>query len=129
MITIENEAKRLSKLAFNLDKMCTRYQTENTYFSFPNPSFYTLNKNLFYLLRNSKKITFESKYKMRPDYLSFDEYGTTVLYGILMFVNNVFCIEDFDLNSVIIPSLQSIISVSRDKISDSDNSDLDSIEW
>jgi len=127
MITIDVEAKRLSQVAFSLDKMVDRYQTTNGYYSFPSPSFYTMNKNLFYLLRNSVKKDFESKYKMRPDYLSFDEYGTTILYGLLMYVNGILCIEDFDLNEIIIPSMQSIITISRDKFPDKSNNDLETI--
>ena len=34
---------------------------------------------------------------MKPDYLSYDEYGTVQLAQLLMYVNGVSSLEDFDL--------------------------------
>ena len=52
---------------------------------------------------------------MRPDYMSYDEYGTVALAHLLMYVNSVFCIEEFDLSTVILPSMESIIDICKDK--------------
>jgi hypothetical protein len=66
---------------------------------------------------------------MRPDYLSFDSYGVVTLGQLLMYVNNVGAIEDFDLDKVIIPSFQSIVDICRDKYPDVDPSELTEINW
>jgi hypothetical protein len=50
---------------------------------------------------------------MRPDYLSYDEYGTVTLWPLLLFINNVSSIEEFTLPSVIIPTYASILQISR----------------
>ena len=68
LTTIDKESKQRRLLPIDADHMSPRYKTENGYFSFPSPSLWTLEKNLFYLLRNSKQIIFDRRYKMRPDY-------------------------------------------------------------
>ncbi len=129
MITIDVEARRLSKLSIDIDKMRQWFKTENSIYSFPSPTIYAIEKNYYYLLRNSYKKDFDSKYKMRPDYLSFDEYGTTVLFQLLLIVNNIQCIEDFILEKVIIPSMESIIQVSQDNISYMSSDEYEEISW
>jgi len=129
MITIDLEAKRLAKIPLSVGRMGERYITSNGIYSFPSPSLETLEKNLFYLLRNSEEKLFQQKYKYRPSYLSNDEYGTIVLGYLLMYVNNVHCIEDFELNMVYIPSYRSIIEISMDIFEEKEESDLTSILW
>jgi hypothetical protein len=113
-ITIDQEARQFKNLAVDIDKMSDRYRTENGYFTFPSPTLWTIEKNLFYLLRNSTKKDFNQKYIMRPDYLSFDEYATVVLSKLLMFVNGVTCIENFNLTTVVVPSFASIVEICSD---------------
>ncbi len=129
MITIDVEARRLSKLSIDIDKMRQWYKTSNDIYVFPNPSVYAIEKNYYYLLRNSYKKDFDVKYKMRPDYLSFDEYGTTSLYPLLMIVNNVQCMEDFNLEKVIIPTMDAIIQLTQDNISYMSPSEYEEIVW
>lgn len=129
MFTIDEEAKRQRNLPISLDRMGETYRTENGYFVFPSPSFWLIEKNLFFLSANSTRKTFESKYIMRPDYLSYDEYETVVLAPLLMYVNGVFSIEDFNLNQVIIPKLSYIIEMLNDKFPELTADDLEVIEW
>lgn len=129
--SIQVESDQNKQLPLDLDYMTTRYTTLSKEISFPSPSFWTIEQNLFYLLRNSTKKIFESKYSMRPDYLSFDEYGTVILAPLLMYINGVFSIEDFDLNEVIIPDFSFIIEICSDKFKAKDQlpSELESIDW
>lgn len=129
MITIDKESKQRARLAIDIDNMCERYKTANGVFTIPSPSLWTIEKNHFYLLRNSTQEKFNPKYKMKPDYLSFDKYGTVALSGLLMYINGVFSIEDFDLVTVIIPSFTSIVEVCKDKFSDQDVEDLSEVTW
>lgn len=129
MQTIDRESRERIRSPLDLDYMAKRYKTTNGYFTFTSPSLWTLEKNFFYLLKNSVRKTFQTKYKYKPDYLSFDEYGTPVLGQLLMFVNGVMCLEEFDLNLVIVPSMQSVVVVCRDKFPKQDPDDLDEVEW
>jgi hypothetical protein len=66
---------------------------------------------------------------MKPDYLSFDEYGTVALTWLLMYVNAVPSIEEFDLERVVIPSYSSIVEVLQDKFPIKDVEDLFEVAW
>ena len=126
---IDRESKQAITYPINLDYFTNRYKTTNQYFIFSSPVLWTIDKNLYYLLRNSEEKTFETKYKMRPDYLSFDEYGTTILGQVLMYVNGVFCIEDFDLDKVYIPTLKSISDILQDKIPSQTVDNVIEVNW
>jgi hypothetical protein len=128
-ITIDVESGRLSRQSVDIDNMRERFKTSNDIYTFPSPSLYTIEKNIFYLLRNSKEVDFDSKYLMKPEYLSYDEYGTSSLWQLLMYVNSVFCKEEFNLSTVLIPSFTSIITITQDNYSMKNSSDLERVEW
>lgn len=129
--SIKYESDQNRKLPIDLDYMTNRFSTLDGTITFPSPSIWIFEKHLFYLMRNSVKKTFETKYVMRPDYLSYDEYGTVVLAPLLMYVNGVFCIEEFDLNDVIVPDFSYIIEISSDKIKAKDQrpDELEAVNW
>jgi len=129
MITIKDEAISRAKLVTDLDNFREHYITDTELFKFPSPSMWTLEKNRFYLLSNSRKEILNAKYIMRPDYLSYDEYGTETLWPVLLFVNQCFCREEFDMQEVIIPSLESIIIICKDKFPKKNTNELTSINW
>ena len=126
---ISTEATQNLQSPLDIEKFGNRFKTENDYFTFPDPNLLTLDKNLYYLLRHSDEVKFETKYKYRPDYLSYDYYGTTILWEMLLYVNNVFSVEDFNLDTVIIPSLQAITYIIQDSFQIPDPQDLTSINW
>jgi hypothetical protein len=66
---------------------------------------------------------------MRPDYLSYDEYGSVTLAHMLMYVNNVSCIEKFDLANVVIPSIEAIVNICVDRFPEENINDLTEINW
>ena len=115
METIDEESRKNIKAPFLLDNFSDRYKTLNDIYTFTSPEMWTIEKNLFYLLKNSKKIPFEAKYKMKPDYLSYDEYGTTILAPLIMFINNVVSMEEFDLEYVIVPLKEAVVDICKDK--------------
>jgi hypothetical protein len=127
--TIRDESRERARIPFDIDWMGPRYKTNNEIYTFPSPSLWVLQKNLFYLTANSILIAFDAKYKMRPDYLSFDEYGTVSLAYLLMYVNSVYCIEDFDLTSVILPSIDVIIEICKDKYSKLNVNELQGVSF
>ena len=70
------------------------------------------------------------KYTYRPDYLSYDEYGSVLLGQLLMFVNGVFTVEEFSLDKVVVPDFQAIVTICQDKYSlDRDVDELTEVAW
>lgn len=128
-VTIDQESRQRALLPIDIGCMSNTYKTETGLFTFPSPSLWTIEKNLFYLFRNSIQKQFEQKYVMRPDYLSFDEYGTVALAQLLMYINNVSCIENFNLDTVIIPTFQSIVTICQDKFPTQKVDDMTEVDW
>lgn len=128
-VTIDRESRQRSNLAIDINFSGDRYKTSNGIFTFPAPSLETIDQYLFYLLKNSTEKKFDRQYIMRPDYLSFDEYGTVSLAQLLMYVNAVPSIEDFNLDIVAIPSLSAITEMLKDKFPKRDISDLTEVVW
>jgi hypothetical protein len=129
MLTIDKEASRFAKSPYSIEKMADRYKTDNDLFSFPSPTLTTIEKYLFFLLRNSKVKVMDAKYRWKPDYLSYDEYGTVILWELLMYVNQVFAVEDFNLKEVVIPSLPAITEMCQANYPKKDVDDLTSVNW
>ena len=125
--TIDQEAQRFAASPFSIERMADRYKTDNDLFSFPSPTLETIEKYLFFLLRNSTVKTMDSKYRWKPDYLSHAEYGTVILWELLMYVNQVFSVEDFDLKEVVIPSLSAIIEMNQANFPKKDVDELTSV--
>lgn len=128
-LTIDRESRQRKLLPIDIDFMTDTYKTTSGVFTFPSPSLWTIEKNIFYLLRDSVQKTFERKYAMRPDYLSFDEYGTVALAQLLMYVNNVSCVEDFDLDTVIVPTFDTVVDICKDKFPRKKNEDMTEVDW
>ena len=129
MITIDQESRQRSRLAIDINFSGNRYQTINKLFTFPSPSLDTIDQHLFYLLKNSEEKEFERQYVMRPDYLSYDEYGTVALAQMLMYVNTVQSAEGFDLQTVIIPSFSAVVEMLKDKFPIQDPNKLIEVNW
>jgi len=129
MITIDNESRLAIRYPFELDVMSNRYKTTNELFGFTSPAMWVLEKNYFFLLRNSIVKSFDQKYKYRPSYLSYDEYGVVNLDYLLMYINHIACVEDFDLMEVIVPSMSSIVTMCQDKFPLIEDSQLERVAW
>jgi len=129
MFTIDTDAKKNKLMPINLDFMGEKYKVKSGTVVFPSPTFWLLEKHLFFLAANSTKKNFELKYTMRPDYLSYDEYNTVVLAPLLMYVNGIFCIEQFNLNEVIVPKISYISEILVDKFPELSPDDLEAVNW
>jgi len=128
-ILIDTEVSENIQSSLDIEKFGKRYKTMSGYYTFPDPNLEVLDKHLFFLLKNSVEIEFDKKYKYRPDYLSYNQYGTTMLWQILMYVNNVPSILDFDLVRVVIPSLDAITDILSDLYIIPSPDELDTINW
>ena len=128
--TIDFEAAQIIRSPIDLDFMGQRYTTENGLYTFTSPALWTIEKNLYYLLKNSIEVDLDSKYIRKPWLLSYDQYGTVILEFLLMYINGVMISEEFDIPSVVLPTMSSIIEICHDKFSKVDNtSSLEAIEW
>lgn len=128
-VTIDRETKQLIRSPLDISKMSDRYKTANGIYSLPSPTLTTIEKNLYFLLRNSKSEKFKSEYKFKPDYLSFDEYGTVILDQLLMYINNVKTVEEFDLQTVVIPTFDAIVSILSDDFPEKEPSEMIVVDW
>ena len=116
---IDDEARILSKYPTDLDNYRRFYTTkeindfETINITFCSPSILAMENNRFYLLKNSNLITLKPSRYYRPDYVSYDEYGTTNLWPVLLFINNISSIEDFDVEEILIPTKEAINTLSN----------------
>lgn len=129
MILIDYETIENLQSPLDIERFTRRYKTGNDYFIFPSPSLEVIEKNLFFLLRNSVEKEFNAKYRFRPDYLSFDEYGTPILWQMLMYVNSIFSVEDFDLSRVLVPSFQSVTDILPNLIPEQEVDEVQEVNW
>lgn len=127
--SIKQESRDLSRSPLDADFMRKRYKTENDIFTFASPSFWVLEKNLYFLLRNSEKIDLDVKYHYRPDYLSKDTYGTTSLWYLILFINGIEYIEGFTVDSIYVPTKSAIVDLCRDNITTKYSTPEEDINW
>ena len=129
MLTIDQESRQRTNVPYDPDFMGDRYRTENGVYNFPAPFLWTIEKNLFYLLKNSTESPLLRMYHYRPDYLSFDTYNTVCLWNLILYVNQVACLEDFTIDTVVLPTMSSIIDICQDKFPAKDRTNLQKIKW
>jgi len=130
MITIDSEARARTRMSFDLDYMAERYRTENSIMTFTSPSLWTIEKHLFYLLKHSIEVILNPKYIRKPWLLAYDQYGYVNLEQLIMYVNNIFSAEEFDLSTVILPTMQSVIRVCSDNFPHYEEANtLEKIKW
>ena len=115
---LDMDAEKNILLATDSDKFRKKYkETKNNIdITFASPYFYTLEKYKFYLLRKSTNIVLNHKYYYKPDYLSYDEYGTETLWYMILYLNNISSIEQFDVYDVVLPTYGAIIDIAGERV-------------
>ena len=118
-VTIDKEANILTQLATDMDKFRRYYSmkeehTDETIFvKFIAPKIIAFEEYRFYLLQNSETKPLSPANYYRPDYVSYTEYGTINLWALLLFINDIPTIEDFDVENILVPTQKSILEISR----------------
>jgi len=123
---IDEESKRFSLLLTDVDRYRIKYQTRevdaltdtNIVIRFVSPVIFTYENFRYYFLKNSVIKEVSQKNFLRPDYVSYEEYGTTTLWSLLLFVNDIPTIEEFTVNNIYVPTIDSIYRVARETIID-----------
>jgi len=108
--TIDLDSIRGAKLIVDIDNFKTKYvqKSDFTKVFFVSPSLPTFDRFRYVLLKNSVKKQMTPRYQFRPDYLSYDEYGTVILWPLLLYINDIPSIEEFDIPEAIIPDFATI---------------------
>ena len=120
--TIDVESLRSSRLLLDVDKYRYKYQTSEVdsqsdtdlVIKFISPVIAVYEKYKFYLLKNSVTKDLSPTRFYRPDYVSYDEYGTTVLWTMLLFVNDIPSLEEFNVPTIYIPNIDAIYRIARE---------------
>jgi len=116
---VEIDAKQNILLTTDEDRFRKKYQYEDDdlLVTFSSPRLEVLELNKFFLLSKSVKKILPRKYYYKPDYMSFEEYKTETLWYVLLFVNNICCIEDFDKYEIFIPPYGAILELIKKDLS------------
>ena len=81
---INFEASANANLSTDMDNYRNRYMEEDKELSlsviFPGFSMTPIEKNLYLLYSNSTTVPWKDSWEMRPDYCSFDQYGTVIYW-------------------------------------------------
>jgi len=118
--SIKDEADILTKLSSDLDNFRRFYsmkeenENESILIQFVAPKISAFEDYRFYLLKNSVKKPLASNRYYRPDYVSYDEYETINYWALLLFLNDIPTIEDFEVEEIFVPTAASLIDVSND---------------
>lgn len=118
--SIKTEAARNAKLTTDIDNFRNRYvdfdPVSNIEVIFPSFDILTFDKNLFILLNQSEEVKFKTRWYMRPDYVSFDYYKTVIYWPLIMYLNNVYTMEEFvDFETILVPPYTSIFQLFNDR--------------
>lgn len=72
--------------------------------------FSLIDKYYDYIIKISKPYTFNDqeymKFRFKPKTLSYEVYGTTELWSLLLRINNIISTAQFDVHSLIIPTAE-----------------------
>jgi len=111
--TIDFEAKKSANLIIDVDKHRRRYlkRIGNVSIKFISPIIETYEKFRWFILKNSVLKDVPTKYFYRPDYFSYQEYGTTTLWTLLLFINDMRSIEEFKVSEILVPDYGSVLEI------------------
>lgn len=120
-ITTTRQATTLSKMFTDLDFYRRRYglvedNDENIVVRFVAPQICAFEEYRYVFLKNSVTKELKPNYFYRPDYVSYEEYGTTNLWSLLLFINDIATIEEFNREFIIVPTRSVIYDISLDVI-------------
>lgn len=109
------ESTLLSTLNSDIDRYRNKYHTyeeqvegKRISISFVSPSIMLYDVYRFYILQHCTRKQLKVNNKYRPDYVSFEEYGNTNWWTLILYINDIPSIEQFDKDEILVPSLDCI---------------------
>jgi hypothetical protein len=76
---------------------------------FDSPSISLLQNYVYTLKATATLVTMTQRYYQRPDLVAYDNYGSTTLWYIILYVNDCKSYADFIMNTFLVPD-ESVIS-------------------
>lgn len=121
MESIRDEAVRNANLSINLDNLRMKYYDYDSVneesVSFPSPLIYAFEQNLFRIFSTCTRVSWNTKWTQRPDYVSYEYFGTPVFWNLILLVNQAKSIEDFlNFEEILVPSYSVILQLAREKV-------------
>lgn len=110
-INIYNEAISQGRDSLNIDNLKNTYVVKDLNFIFKSPFFGYFENQKDFLKSRSVIVLMEPKYYRKPEYLSYDKYGSVVLAPLIMFLNNVYSRIDFTIDKIYVPTMEAITHV------------------
>ena len=115
------EASTMCSVASDIDLYRYKYKDfekqidgSNVDISFVSPVFSVYENHRFMLLANSRIEQMTPRWRYRPDYLSYDKYGTTAWWQLLMWLNDIKSIEYFTTDTVIVPTKDAVANIEQE---------------
>jgi hypothetical protein len=117
---IIDEANILSRYASDMDNSRRFYtmveksedaDEKDISIKFVSPKFHIWEEYRFTLLKDAVRKPLESKDYYRPDYVAYNEYSNINFWALILFINDIPTIEDFNVESIIIPSYSCVRDV------------------
>lgn len=128
---IATEARILSVLSSDVDNYRDKYKTfeeeldgNKLNITFVSPKLEIYDKYRFYILQNCEKKKLELKHRYRPDYVSYEEYGTTNWWTLILYINDIPSIEEFNKEKILVPSIDCVTTLSNIEKHDVEVKDL-----
>lgn len=108
MRTLIEEIEKSVNTPLDLDRLRNRIvlldRSKNFRVEYPAFSIKILEENYLQMIFSGELVEFEPHWNQRPDYASYDLYGTVNYWFVLLYVNDVKCIEDFkNFDTIIVP--------------------------
>jgi hypothetical protein len=76
---------------------------------FDSPDISLLQNYIYTLKATAKSSTMTQRYYQRPDLVAYDNYGSTTLWYIILYVNDCKSYADFTMNKFLVPD-ESVVS-------------------
>jgi hypothetical protein len=125
---INKDSKSLKNSTLDVGYYRQIYKSGNIFFD--SPHIYIFKDYYGFLRANSDYIELDQRYFQKPETLSMEIYETIKLWEMLLYVNNVFCIEDFTMDKIYLPKYDAVFEMMRRYIKDSDRvTTLSDIDW
>jgi len=132
-VTIDIESKLQSRLLVDIDKYRLKYVTRekdelsgtDLTIQFASPYIKVYEHFKFFLLKNSVRKKLSPKNFYRPDYVSYEEYGNVSLWNLLLFINDISNIENFDVDEIYVPTKTAVTVLTNNIVAANIPIDLD----
>lgn len=118
--SIKTEAKSNYRQSIDVDNFRNFYDDydpfSKLYVKFPSFDIISFERNFYIMAAKSRQVDFINRWIMRPDYVSYDFYRTTVLWPMILYINGVFTIEEFKgFKTILVPPMDAVLDLVKNR--------------